>query len=231
MDELIDGITLKYNEDDDTHEIDVNVRILCVKINQRLQDGNDSPTTYKHYGGVVPEIEDSWIMHSECLSKYIIDSCLSLYSSSDDGFLLHRGSGCFVKYQNRYYFITAEHLIKDHKEIPLYISYKRSLNQIGGNFITSPNTKIDDKSVEIDIAFIEIDDFKIFDKTNFIDIDKNLVIEKIITFYGFPSSQNKPHKISRQIKDQPFSYTGNSVFNKYFIEVPFDKKRVLDEIF
>ena len=38
LDNVINGITVKYDENDDIHVIDVKIRLLCVKINQGLQN-------------------------------------------------------------------------------------------------------------------------------------------------------------------------------------------------
>lgn len=175
-------------------------------------------------------MDEFWNRHTKELNDYLLNSCVSLYTSTDDDLPLHRGSGVFLCYNKNYYFVTAQHLIKDHKNKPLYLSYKKSLIQVGGDFVSSKCTKDQNKTVDIDIAFIPIKNFDLFDKNDFINIDKFIKsAPTVISFYGFPNSKNKPNKLMKMIVPQPCSYYGKSFSLKYFLKVTIDEKKVLNE--
>ncbi|EIE01400.1 hypothetical protein LEP1GSC185_3453 [Leptospira licerasiae serovar Varillal str. VAR 010] len=173
---------------------------------------------------------------------------MPLFYMNDKGYVDLASTSLLFSHNDRYFVITTAHTLEWYNE-NLFFYYKDDVNlPLDGNwriFKTAGSKDIGES--RIDLGIIEIDSevlkkiYEIYEFMKIDNIDFNPAIEKPQTYflYGYPNSNTKIDKRTREIKSKPFIFTNpehkdKSLYDKLGIHrnshllVEYDREQVID---
>ena len=179
-------------------------------------------------------------------AKTIYQSTCHFLTIDNTGNPKPHASGVFAKIENKYFLLTAGHVIDDCvNDIYIVIKQGESLLKLGGEWtINKPETTREKD--KIDVAILKLDNEtidKIDEAYRFIELDSietNHSAKKLPMYLslGFPASMSKYNSYKKELKSTPFPYitmcADDSVYKnlgcdpKVNLIAHYDKKNVLD---
>ena len=146
---------------------------------------------------VVREMIDVLIQGTQ---KIYFDSIYPIYQATNRSKPEAIGTSFLITISEKYYLVSAAHVVDINKESTLYIGMKSGLEVLDGNFLITNPPLGDRKFDKFDFAFIQLSDVMIerFGRQNFINLNGIQgegvadVGNGLYVALGYPTSRNKP---------------------------------------
>ena len=140
------------------------------------------------------------------------------------------GTGILLEYEEKLFIVTAAHVIDHNEYTTLYTFLNNQTIELTGDWELTLKPNNERRKDKIDFAFHMLDSTtsQTF-KSNYKPLQIHDILfneipneKKYYTFFGFPTSKNKPRYMTDNVRPAPYSYSNYGVKSKIYKDIKYD---------